>query len=157
MPPCFGSAASAAPETASKANIAMADARTLNMLLSLWFGLVPVGVPWPIGRDHSHRGRTEQPAKPLAALVIWMKYLRRGRDKMRRRGPHPPKVARRQQRSFAVLLSGANLRKGNRLLLQRTSDLFSNMNGCGSGLSLSLPSSMVGSRRADFKIGARGR
>jgi hypothetical protein len=41
-------------------------------------------------------------------------------------------------------------------LLQRTSDPFSNMNGYGSGLSLSLSASMIVSPRADFEIGARG-
>src|SRR5262245_34861756 len=83
MPPCLGSAASAAPDIADKAKTAAANARTHRMLLSLsWFGLVPPYCCRPIGRDDSHGRTARQPAKPLSALAIWMKYLRHRRDKM---------------------------------------------------------------------------
>src|SRR5882757_114261 len=102
MPPCFGSAACAAPEVANqeiasheiasaqiagKANITAANLRTLRMLFSLLFGLVAVDWSGPIGGDHSHRGRAEQPAKPLAALAIWMKYGHHDCGKTRRATP----------------------------------------------------------------------
>jgi hypothetical protein len=46
MPPCFGSAASAAPQIASKADITAANLRTLGMLFSLLVGLVSVLADW---------------------------------------------------------------------------------------------------------------
>jgi hypothetical protein len=38
------------------------------------------GDPGPIPGDDSHGGKAKQPAKPLAALAIWMKYLRQRGD-----------------------------------------------------------------------------
>src|ERR1700750_1402860 len=102
MPPCLGSAASAAPDIADKASIATANARTHRMLLSLSsFDLVPLCICRPIGRDDSHGRTARQPAKPLVALAIWMKYLRHRRDRMCRR--QLSRVEIRQRFAFAPL------------------------------------------------------
>src|SRR5258708_22350689 len=122
MPPCFGCAGCAAPEVANqelasheiasaqiagKANITAANLRTLRMLFSLLFGLVAVDWSGPIGGDHSHRGRAEQPAKPLAALAIWMKYGHPDCGKTRGAAPTMDRTVAGEA-PFAVLLRGAS-------------------------------------------------
>src|SRR5882757_2709832 len=61
----------------------------------------------PIGGDHSHRGRAEQPAKPLAALAICMKYGHPDCGKTRGAAPTMDRTVAGEA-PFAVLLRGAS-------------------------------------------------